>query len=160
VGQDTVAPYQFSWNSTTVSDDATTLIAYAYDAANNEGSSGAHPVMVDNVPDTPDSNAPTVSIANPANGSTVSRTVQVRVNATDDVSIAFVKLYIDGVLKASSDISPLDYSLKTRKASSGDHIIKAVAVDGANHTAETQIQVTKGSSTGGGASKGGKGRKK
>ncbi len=157
VGQDTVAPFQFSWNSSTVNDGITTLIAYAYDAANNEGSSGAHPVNVDNVPDIHDSNPPTVSIANPSNGSIVSRTVQIRVYASDDVNISSVKLYIDGALRASSNISPLDYSWNTRKVSSGDHRIKAVAVDGASNNSETQINVLKGSSSG---SKGGGRRKK
>ncbi len=160
VGEDTVAPYQFSWDSTNESDGPITLIAYAYDAANNEGSSGAHPVIVDNVPDTPDQNPPSVDITNPVNGSSVSRTVQIRVNASDDVSLASVKLYINGSLKASSNVSPMDYSWNTRKVSSGTHTIKAVAVDGANHSSEIQIQVSKGSTSGGGGKKGGKGRNK
>ncbi len=160
VGEDTLAPYQFSWNSANENDGPVTLIAYGYDVANNEGSSGSHPVLVDNVPDAPDNNPPTVSIVNPTNGSTVSRTVQVSVNASDDVSLSSVKLYIDGSLKASSNISPLAYSWNTRKVGSGAHTIKAVAVDGANNSSEIQIQVTRGSSTGGGGSKGGKGRKK
>ena len=161
VGEDTVAPYQFSWNSTNESDGPVTLIAYAYDAANNEGSSGAHPVIVDNIPDTPDQNPPSVDITNPGNGSSVSRTVQIRVNASDDVSLASVKLYINGSLKASSNVSPMDYSWNTRKVSNGTHTIKAVAVDGASHSSEVQIQVSKGSTSGGGGGKkGGKGRNK
>ena len=154
VGEDTLAPYQFSWNSANENDGPVTLIAYGYDAANNEGSSGAHPVNVDNVPDTPDDNPPTVNIINPPNGSTVSRTVQVTVNASDNVSLSSVKLYIDESLKASSNISPLAYSWNTRKVSGGTHTIRAVATDGANHTAETQIQVTVGSSSGGGKGRG------
>jgi len=161
VGEDTVAPYQFSWNSTNESDGPVTLIAYAYDAANNEGSSGSHPVTVDNVPDPTDSFPPTVNIVDPPNGSTVSRTVQVTVHASDDVSLSSVKLYIDGSLKASSNISPLSYSWNTRKEESGTHTIKAVAVDGASHSSEVQIQVTNGGgSTGGGGSKGARGNSK
>ncbi len=157
VGEDAVSPYQFSWNSTINNDGPVTLIAYGYDAANNEGSSGAHPVSVDNVSDAPDNTPPMVSIVNPANGSTVRRTVSISVNAADDVSLTSVKLYIDGSLKASSNISPLSYSWNTRKVSSGTHTIKAVAVDGANHSTETQIQVMVGS---GGKHGGGKGRGK
>ncbi len=163
VGEDTTAPYQFSWDSTTVSDGPTTLLAYAYDAANNDASSGSHPVLVDNVPDPVDTTPPTVGISNPADGSSVSRTVQISVNAADNVTLSSVKLYIDGSLKSSSNISPLEYSWNTRKVNSGTHTIRAVAIDGANHTAETQIQVTvgSGSTSGGGGSKNkGKGRNK
>ncbi len=159
VGEDMVAPYQFSWDSMNEPDGTMTLMAYAYDAANNEGSSGSFPVNVDNVPDTPDTTPPTVSIMNPKNGSIVDRTVQIRVTAADDVSLSSVKLYIDGAMKASANISPLDYSWNTRKVSSGTHTIKAVVMDGAGHSSTTQIQVSKDSS-GRGSSNGGKGKKK
>jgi thermitase len=159
VGEDSVSPYQFSWNSTNEPDGPVTLIAYAYDEAGNEGSSGAHPVIVDNVPDIEDTTPPTVDIVDPQDGSTVSGTVQVIVHAADDVSLALVKLYIDGNLVASSNVSPLSYSWNTRKAS-GSPLLKAVAMDGANLTAEVQIQVTVGSgSKGGPGNKGGGGGK-
>lgn len=145
VGEDLVAPYQFSWNSANENDGAINLIAYAYDEANNEGSSGAHPVIVDNKPDTEDTVSPTVSISEPFDGSTVSGTVKVVVQASDDVSLSSLKLFIDGSLMASSNLSPLSFSWNTRKIGSGTHAIKAVAVDGAGNTAETQIQVTIGS---------------
>ncbi len=146
VGQDTTAPYQFSWDSTSVSDGMTTLIAYAYDAAENEGSSGSHPIEVDNIQDPVDTTPPTVSIQQPAPNSTVSGKVQVSVQATDNVGLQTINLYIDGNLKSSTDVSPLSYSWNTQKENDGIHTLRAVAVDDAGLSNEHQIQVVVGTS--------------
>jgi hypothetical protein len=45
---DTSSPYSWSWNTTTVSNGPHTLLAKAYDAANNEGASATVTVTVDN----------------------------------------------------------------------------------------------------------------
>lgn len=63
---DTIAPYSFSWNTTTRADGAVTLMAKAYDTKGNVGSSSIS-VTVDNVPDTTTtptpSPTPTTSVA-------------------------------------------------------------------------------------------------
>ncbi len=141
VGEDSSAPYQFSWDSTREDDGLTTLIAYAYDAAGNEGSSGSHPVKVDNVVNTVDTAAPTVSFQQPAPNSTVSGTVQITVKAADNVSLQSVRLYIDGRLTNSTNVSPLSYSWNTRKVGKGLHTLKAQAVDGVGLSKTVQIQV-------------------
>ncbi len=145
VGEDTTAPYQFSWDSTTASDGTTTLIAYAYDAANNDASSGSHPVLVDNVPDPVDTIPPTVGFQQPSANSTVTGTVQITVQASDNVGLESVNLYIDEVLKSSGNVSPLAYSWNSRKVADGAHELKAVATDTAGLSTTTLIQVFKGS---------------
>ena len=141
VGEDTSTPYQFSWDSTRESDGPTTLIAYAYDAATNEGSSGSHPVIVDNVPNPTDTTPPTVSFQQPTANSTVSGTVQIVVQATDNVNLQSIKLYIDGSLKNSTNVSPLSYSWNSRKVGKGLHILRAEASDGVGLSKTVQIQV-------------------
>ncbi len=141
IGEDTSVQYQFSWDSTRESDGPTTLIAYAYDAAGNEGSSGSHPVIVDNITDPIDTTPPTVNFQQPAANSTVSGTVQIVVHAADNMRLQSVKLYIDGSLKNSTNLSPLSYSWNTRKVGKGFHTLRAEAVDGAGLSKTAQIQV-------------------
>ena len=119
-------------------------------------------IVVDKLPEETDSMPPIVDIKNPADGSTVSRTVAITVDGWDNVNVASVRLFIDGQLKSSASAASLDYSWNTRKVASGSHTILAEAVDTSGNSATTSIQVNIGSgsvSDGGGGSKG-KGRKK
>ena len=148
VGRDSIAPYQFSWDSTQVADGNVVFTAYAQDSAGNEGVSSSLSVNVDNQPAAQDNTAPTVSIFNPADGSTVSRTVNISVTSNDDVAVKKLSVYIDGSLKCSNaDVSTLSCSWNTRKASSGAHIIKAVAEDAAGNSAEAIVTVFIGGET-------------
>jgi hypothetical protein len=157
VGSDTSAPYQFSWDSTGVADGRVTLTSYAYDAAGNQGNSNDVAVTVDNTQDATDTTPPTVAISDPADGSTVKRTVRITVSARDDIEIASLRLFIDGeaATVASSDL--LSYDWNTRKVASGAHTIRAEAVDTAGNSATRSIQLNVGS--GGDTGGGGKGRK-
>jgi len=128
LASDLLAPYAFSWDSTTAANGTATLVATAYDAAGNVASSVPVAINVAN------STQPVVStlqvaIANPTAGS-VTGTVQVQSHASD-VSSATVSqaLYIDGVLKASGTGLSLAYSWNTRKAAKGVHTIEATATD-------------------------------
>lgn len=154
IGSDTTAPYQFSWDSTSALNGSIDLVAYANDAANNEGTSNQVSVIVDNpAAGEPDITSPEVWFTSPTNGSTVSRTVQIAINATDDIAVANIKLYIDGAFKTSVAANTLAYSWNTRKVSSGNHYIKAIASDAEGNASTAEIQVTIGSS-------GGRGKKK
>ena len=89
-----------------------------------------------------DVSAPTVSIQSPSDGSTVSGTVSIQVNASDDQSIDYVEIYIDDVLAGQLTTSPYNYSWDTTSISDGNHSIKAIAYDTAGKTAEVEIDVT------------------
>nr|QIH44523.1 S8 family serine peptidase [Vibrio ziniensis] len=145
VATDISAPYQFSWDSTQADNGEVTLTAYAYDAADNEGISDTQIVVVDNQAEVEvvDVVAPSVSILNPANGSTISKVVSIDINANDDSGIAMVKLYIDGELVLSTDAATSNYRWNTRKVSNGSHIIMAIAEDVAGNISQTSVQVSK-----------------
>src|SRR6185503_831850 len=66
--EDTTAPYSVTWNTTTAGNGAHALTARARDAAGNIATSVAATVTVDNAP-------PTVAIASPAGGASVSGSV-------------------------------------------------------------------------------------
>jgi len=134
--------YEFFWDTTTVGNGAHTLVAKAYDAANNVGTSATVIVTVNNVADpTP----PTVIINSPSNGATVKGTVRISASATDNVGVSSIEVYIDGILKASSTSSSITYSWNTngKKVTSGWHTITAKAYDQAGNVGTSSITVKK-----------------
>lgn len=144
LASDVGAPYQFSWDSTKVANGSASLVAVAYDAAGNSKSSTAVSVSVAN-PVIADTTPPSVSIKNPGNGSKVSGTVQIGVNAADNSGTAALKqyLYIDGVLVASTTGGSLSYNWNTRKVTAGSHSISAVAQDAAGNRSTSAISVSR-----------------
>jgi len=147
VGTDSVAPYQFSWDSTSAAEGEVVLNAIATDGAGNEGGSGAYPVVVDNQAEPIDLVAPTVTIQNPVDGSTVSGKVAILVSAQDDVALQAIELYIDGSLKASVTSGSLAYNWNTRKVADGVHTFIARATDKAGNQTARSIQVNVGVDT-------------
>jgi hypothetical protein len=105
VASDTTSPYGFTVDASKYGNGTLTLVAKAYDAANNVGESTPVELSVSN-----DTVAPTVMILSPSNGATVSGTVTVSVSAIDDVKVAKVSLTIDGQEVALSYGSSLKYS--------------------------------------------------
>jgi len=93
-------------------------------------------------------NVPTVSITNPADGSTVSGTVEITADASDDRGVDKVIFFIDGISKSTDTTSPYNYSWDTIAESDGSHTIKAVAYDTVNQTASDQHSVTVDNTTG------------
>ena len=89
--EDTMAPYSASWDSKSSTNGAHTLSARARDAAGNLTTSAVVSVTVSN-----DTTPPSVSMATPANGATVSATVTVSANASDNVGVVGVQFLLDG----------------------------------------------------------------
>ncbi|MGY6277045.1 S8 family serine peptidase [Methylomonas sp. MgM2] len=154
IGRDSTAPYQFSWDSTTVADGSAVFTAVAQDAAGNQATSKGLTVNVVNQPVVQDTTPPTVSIFNPENGSNVSGTVKVEITGSDNIGVKKLALFVDnGLLCSTTDTNSLSCTWNTRKASSGNHIISAIAEDAAGNNGESHITVTKGISTSGGRGK-------
>lgn len=141
VGTDTTAPYEFSWDTASVSDGSATLTAQASDAAGNDGVSSGLAVTVKNQPDVADTTPPQVAISNPVDGSTVSGNIPILVSAQDNVNVNKIEFYVDGKLTSTSSGSSLSTRWNTRKVSKGYHTLKAVATDNANNSAEQSVQV-------------------
>jgi subtilisin family serine protease len=146
VASTSAAPYTFSWDSTGVANGMNNLIALAYDAAGNRGTSSAVAVNVANAtpPVTRDNVPPVVTLVNPVAGK-VSGNVNVRVNASDNSGAAGIKLslYIDNVLKASGTGSSLSYNWNTRRENAGVHTVMTRARDAAGNTSSSSVQVTR-----------------
>jgi hypothetical protein len=136
----TVSPYNWSWNTATAANGSHSLIAKAYDAAANVGTSTTVTVTVANAADT---TAPTVSITAPAGGATVSGTTTVSASASDDVGVTKVEFYLDSVLQSTVTASPYNWSWNTTTAANGSHSLIAKAYDAAaNVGTSTTVTVT------------------
>ena len=84
----------------------------------------------------PDGTPPTVSIAQPADGATVSGTIVVTADASDDGAVAAVRFTLDGAdLGADVTAAPYSVSWDTSQAANGPHSLSAIARDAAGNTA-------------------------
>jgi thermitase len=84
-----------------------------------------------------DATAPSISITSPSDNSSVSGTVTVLVNASDDIGVAKVELYVDGSLYATSATAPFSLKWNTRKFGAGFHTMQAKAYDAAGNKGES-----------------------
>jgi thermitase len=139
LGSDTTAPYSFSLNTASYNTGNHTLTATARDAAGNT-SSASITINVSNVSDTV---PPVPLITAPSNGGTVSGNVVIYAMATDNVKVTKIELYVDNVLKNTSNGSTAQMRWNTKQASAGVHTLKARALDAAGNSASVSITVTK-----------------
>jgi chitodextrinase len=139
---DTTAPYSFAWDSTKTSNGAHNLSATATDTSGNTANSANVSVTVSN--SSTDTTPPTVSITAPANGVTVSGTVSVTANASDNVGVASVQFQLDSAnLGVVSIASPYSVSWNTTTATNASHTLRAIAKDAAgNSTTSAAVTVT------------------
>ena len=130
-----VAPYKYSWNTTSVANGSYTLVAKAYDNSANVSQSANVTVTVNNV--VADTTAPTVSVTAPANNATVSGTVAVTASASDNISVSKVEFYVNNVLAATDTASPFSYSWNTALVSNGTYSVMAKAYDAAGNVGQS-----------------------
>jgi hypothetical protein len=93
-------------------------------------------------PPSVDMTPPTVSVTGPTAGASISGTVTLTANASDDVGVAGVRFQVDGSSVALEDNSaPFSVSWNSASVSAGTHTITAVAWD-ARGNASTSAGVT------------------
>jgi Concanavalin A-like lectin/glucanases superfamily/Bacterial Ig domain len=85
LGEDTEAPYEASWDTTTSANGDHVVMAVARDASGKIATSAPAAIRVAN-----DASAPAVSITAPGAGGTVSDTINVVATATDDLGVVGV----------------------------------------------------------------------
>jgi hypothetical protein len=91
----------------------------------------------------PDTTVPIIAMTAPLEGATVSATAVIDVLASDDVGVAKVDLYVDGVFFVTDTASPYSFAWDTSTLPNGTHTLHAVATDAANNSAGTApISVT------------------
>lgn len=142
-GSGTLAAGESDIISVTINENANTLVAGTYNdvltftnVTNGKGNTTRAVTL--SVSDSP----PTVSILSPTDGAVVHGTVSVQVQATDNIVVSKVEIYIDNVIAATLTVAPYNYSWNTAAVTDGSHVIKAIAYDNLNQTKEVQVAVT------------------
>lgn len=137
--EDPTTPYSVQWNTNNASNGIHTIVAVARDAAGNSATSTEVIVTVKN-----DLASPSVSITSPAAGATLSGTVSVTANASDDLGVSGVQFRVDGVnLGAEDTSSPYSATWNTTTATNGIHTLSAIARDGSGKTtASAAVSIT------------------
>src|SRR5467141_3701908 len=96
-----------------------------------------------------DTTPPTIAITAPANGVTVSGSVTVSANASDNVGVASVQFFLDGSnLGSLLIVAPYSVAWNTATASNGAHTLTAQAKDAAGNVGNAvAVSVTVANST-------------
>jgi thermitase len=155
---DTSAPYGFTWDSATVADGDATLTAYAYDAAGNYASHSARvsvanavqtapppPAALEPPPAPADTTPPQVAFSAPADGFRITGkgNLDIRANASDNVGVTGMALYINGRLTATSNSGSLTYKWNINQVQTGTHTLMVEAMDAAGNKASHSIRVSR-----------------
>jgi hypothetical protein len=132
--EDTTTPYTASWNTTTASNGSYTLTAVARDPTGNRATSAPVTVTVFN-----DTTPPTVTIASPGAGATVSASITVTASATDAGGVTVVQFLVDGVELGRDFTAPYQAAWDTRTTTDGEHTLQARAQDSAGNVGESAV---------------------
>ena len=131
--------------STSYSDSGLAAGTYYYlvtaqDAAGNIGPASNEAAGTATADVTP----PTVSLTSPANGATVTGSITVSANASDDVGVAGVQFFLNGTALGAEDTSgPYSITWNTTTVSNGSYTLTAIARDASgNRTTSAGIGVT------------------
>jgi hypothetical protein len=134
---DTSAPYEIAWDTRTASNATHTLTAVARDGLGAQWTSNPVTVTVFN-----DLTPPAVSVTSPVAGNTVSGTVAMTANASDNVGVVGVQFTVDGANTGPESTSaPYSAQWNTLNVGNGPHTVRAVARDAAGNRA-TSAAVT------------------
>ena len=128
---DTSSPYAYSWDTSSLSPGAYTLMSKAYDAAGNVSQTTKSVTVVN------DLIAPTVVLSSPANNATVSGIVTISSNASDNVGVTRIEYYSNGVLLYASNTPTNSFSWNTTGVQNGVYSIVAKAYDNATNSAQS-----------------------
>jgi thermitase len=85
----------------------------------------------------PDTTPPVVSITSPTASSTVSGSVSIGVNATDNVGVSSVELHVNGNVVAIDNSSPWGFSWDSKSVANGMVNLSLVAFDAAGNQASS-----------------------
>jgi peptidoglycan/xylan/chitin deacetylase (PgdA/CDA1 family) len=117
--------------STPFSVSTTATVKYlSYDNAGNAEPVNSALIQVDTT-------SPSVTLTNPADGSTVTGTIDLTATANDDSSVARVDFLVDGVTVGSSFGAPYSVSWSSATVGDGQHTVLARAFDEASNSSDS-----------------------
>ena len=136
LGTDTSAPYELSWDSTTLADGAHALSAKAYGPLGIPSTSPSVGVNVDN-------HAPAAALTSPVPGAFLRGAVTLAATSSDTVGVARVEFHDGATLLGTDSSAPYSLSWHTANAANGAHTLTVKAFDSAGNTVtSTGVAVT------------------
>jgi len=130
VGESAVAPFNINWDTSTVGEALYRLRAVAYGAGSAQQTSVEHQVVVDRTP-------PTVELAGLTLPYILSGQATLEVAGTDNIELAALRLFIDGVEQTGCTVDSCQVSWDTLTVADGPAELTAEAVDGAGNVTTT-----------------------
>src|SRR6266550_2261762 len=124
-GVGAVTPPECGSKTTSIS-GTTTFTLTASNAGGNATASATVAVSAD-------VQAPTASITSPGSGSFLDGTVTILVNAQDNVGVTRVEMLVDGVVAATDNAAPWEFTWNTDPLSDGSRNLVARAYDAAQN---------------------------
>ncbi|MFK8017771.1 MAG: Ig-like domain-containing protein [Gammaproteobacteria bacterium] len=134
LARDTVAPFEATFDTTTVADGEYAITARALDNAGNEGLSPVVNVTVDNAPP-PDDQAPSVSLADP--GMMIMGSITLTAAASDNVGVTLVRFFVDDQLIGTDNVAPYSLEWDSSGVTDGAHALRAQAEDAAGNVGDS-----------------------
>ena len=92
-----------------------------------------------NIVHVPELVPPTVAITSPATDSQVTGTVSINASASDNVAVASVRFYVNGVLAVTNTEAPYLFSWENSALQAGSYSIMAEAVDAAGNVGKSSV---------------------
>jgi hypothetical protein len=130
--------YTFTWFSTNAANGMHTLTAVAVDTLGNTATSAPVSVTVNN-----DKTPPTVSLTSPADGATLSGTINLTVSASDNVGVTQVAYYVGATLLCNSYAPTYSCGWVSSTSPNGSQTLTARAYDAAgNSTTSAPVTIT------------------
>jgi chitodextrinase len=119
-----------------------TTYKLAVTAKNASGKTSKASTLMASTASCSDTTPPTVSVTAPTADATVSGNVSVTASASDNVGLAKVEFWVDGVQEAADASPPYSYGWDTTQDAGGPHTILVKAVDTSNNSASNTVGVT------------------
>lgn len=142
IGQDTAAPFVQTWDTAIFADGARQVKVTAIDTSGNTKTASVA-VTVNNAPTPPaDTTPPSVSILSPLAGDTVSGTVTISANATDDTAVDVVVFKVGQTEIGRVSLPPFDQAWDTTAFPEGANDLTVIAFDPSGNSATAGISVT------------------
>ena len=119
-----------------------TLYHYRVHSKNSSGTESISTDLAFQTNGTSDTTPPTITMTSPANGATLSGTVTLSANASDNVGVTSVQFQLDGAnIGSALSSSPYSESWNTATSANGAHVLTAQARDAAGNVG-TSIAVS------------------
>lgn len=138
----TIAPYSASLVTTSLTNGSHTISATASDAAGNASTASVTVTISNLIGGTKDTTAPTVALSAPSSGASVSGTITLSANATDNVGVTGVQFKVDGAnCGGTLTASPYSTTWGTTGVSNGAHTISVTASDAAGNVSTSSVTI-------------------